>query len=121
MSDNLSARLEATLDVVCGIMIEVNDDMIDGDEIVAVNGVSVQKHARRNIFYTHGATYQARMIRALEAVLEIPHMRFREPAEKLAKLTLRRGEHTFESEHAWVGAHDYRHLKEYYRNVHLGL
>lgn len=86
-----------------------------GDEVVELNGVSVQELAKRQMIYSQYATYESRLMDALEHLLLRAHANYRAVKEgEEAELTLRRDGKTFKSHLTWLGLKRFIELRSRY-------
>lgn len=77
------------------------------DEVVSVNGVSVQELKARNLNYVTGGTIEARKTAALESVLHYSHRLFPEKSQETkVSVTFKRGDKAFTNQYEWT------HLKD---------
>ena len=79
-----------------------------GDEILEVNGESVQSIARKRLLYTFGGTFESRWDRALRNVIEVPYALYMPmPEGQSVDLKLKKGEKTYVGRVPWVERRDY--------------
>lgn len=79
-----------------------------GDEIVEVDGESVQTIARKRLLYAFGGTFESRWDRALRSVIEVPYSLYMPmPEGKPVDLKLKKGSKTYVGRVPWVERRDY--------------
>jgi hypothetical protein len=94
-----------------------------GDEIVEVDGHSVESIARENMLYMSLATHATRHDRALEMILNVPHrfLRAKQTGAKVTVMFARHGAasaHIFTGDFHWINTHDLEELKTMSLYVH---
>lgn len=96
-------------------------DVQVGDEIIAVNGVSVSELAQRNLLYMQSGTFEARYQEALEFILVVPFALLRRVQEgDLVEVTFKRNGQEMQARLHWVETADlikFRQLfPQYYKH-----
>jgi C-terminal processing protease CtpA/Prc len=86
-----------------------------GDEVIAVNGVPVEKIAQQRMMYSHYATYDSRLMDTMESILT-PHGGGDRPVKEgdEVRVTLLRGGEQFDVYLNWINQWEYMVLRSRY-------